>query len=70
MSSSSRAALARRHLEKDPRFMVEFVAAKARVDAMDFRWVEVETPAVSAVFEVYAALELGTEGAFNRFETH
>ena len=37
---------------------------------MDFRVIEVEDPAVSTIFEVYAALALGTEGEFNLFETH
>jgi hypothetical protein len=47
-----------------------FVAAKERVRAMDFRVVEIEDPAVSTIFEVYASVVLGTEGDYNLFETH
>lgn len=47
-----------------------FIAAKERVRAMDFRVVEVEDPAVSTIFEVYASIVLGSEGDFNLFETH
>jgi hypothetical protein len=47
-----------------------FIAAKERVRAMDFRVVEIEDPAVSTIFEVYASLVLGTEGDYNLFETH
>jgi hypothetical protein len=55
----------------DETFSERFQAAKARVRAMDFRYVEIkDDPALSTVFEVYAALALGTEGEFNLFETH
>lgn len=37
---------------------------------MDYRFVTIEIPAVSAIFEVYASMALGTEGEFNLFETH
>jgi hypothetical protein len=37
---------------------------------MDFRVVEIEDPALSTIFEVYASIVLGTEGDFNLFETH
>jgi hypothetical protein len=47
-----------------------FKAAKERVRAMEFRFVEIDDPAVSTVFEVYAAIALHTEGEFNLFETH
>ena len=53
-----------------PDFAPYFTAAKERVRAMDFRVIEVEDPALSTIFEVYAALALGTEGEFNLFETH
>jgi hypothetical protein len=46
-----------------------FAAAKARVRGMDYRYVPVDNPAISTIFEVYAAIALGTEGDFNRFET-
>ena len=47
-----------------------FLAAKERVRAMEFRFVEIEDPPLRTVFEVYASLALGTEGEFNLFETH
>ncbi len=53
-----------------PGFAPYFTAAKQRVRAMDFRVVEVVDPALSTIFEVYAAIALGTEGEFNLFETH
>jgi hypothetical protein len=53
-----------------PQFKPYFTAAKRRVRAMQFRFVEIEIPAVSTVFEVYASMLLNTEGEFNLFETH
>lgn len=53
-----------------PSFTPHFTAAKKRVRAMEFRVVEVEDPAVSTIFEVYASIALRTEGEFNLFETH
>jgi hypothetical protein len=63
-------------LGADPEFNDRFFSpAKARVRAMDFRFVvfDLDTPdvdALSTIFEVYASLRLGTEGAFNLFATH
>jgi hypothetical protein len=47
-----------------------FRAAKAQVRAMEFRFVPIDDPALSTIFEVYASIALGTEGEFNLFETH
>jgi hypothetical protein len=57
-------------LAGDPAFAALFVAAKARVRQMDYRYVRVDSPVLSTVGEVYAAVVLGTEGDFNAFETH
>jgi GIY-YIG catalytic domain-containing protein len=53
-----------------PGFDEHFSSAKTRVRAMEFRFVRVPDPVESTIFEVYAALALGTEGDFNLFETH
>lgn len=53
-----------------PHFAELFAAAKTRVRAMEFRFVEIEDPPLRTVFEVYASLALGTHGKFNVFETH
>ena len=60
----------RRVIATRPGFDGYFAAAKRRVRAMDFRFVKIEVPSVSTIFEVYASLALGTEGEFNLFETH
>lgn len=44
-----------------------FVAAKAEVRRMEFRWVAVDDPVLEAVLEIYASKQLGT---WNSFETH
>lgn len=53
-----------------PEFAELFAAAKERVRAMEFRFVEIEDPPLRTIFEVYASLALGTHGEFNVFETH
>ncbi len=53
-----------------PEFEPFFKAAKERVRRMDFHVVEIQDPAVSTIFEVYASIALDTEGDFNLFETH
>jgi hypothetical protein len=53
-----------------PGFDQHFSAAKERVRAMEFRFVSINEPVVSTIFEVYAAIALKTEGDFNLFETH
>jgi hypothetical protein len=63
-------AIARSRLAVEPVFARAFVEAKARVREMDYRFVRVDSPVLSTVGEVYAAMVLGTEGDFNEFETH
>jgi hypothetical protein len=66
----------RKNLGTDPEFKKRFfMPAKRRVRGMDFRFVilDPEEPGVhtfSTVFEVYAAMVLGTDGDFNLFHTH
>ena len=60
----------RKAISKLPDFAELFDAAKSRVRAMEFRFVEIEDPPLRTIFEVYASLALGTHGDFNVFETH
>ena len=63
----------RAELERDPEFSRLFSEAKARVSRMQCRVVEVPDEIEQAVFEIHAALELGTtrcQGGYNDFETH
>lgn len=66
----------RKALDRDPDFNERFFGpAKARVRAMEFRFVVFDpdmndVDALSTIFEVYASLLLGTEGDFNLFATH
>ncbi len=60
----------RKAISKLPDFAELFDAAKSRVRAMEFRFVEIEGPPLRTIFEVYASLALGTHGEFNVFETH
>lgn len=62
--------VSRKGLAADPAFAAAFLEAKARVRGMDYRYVIVESPVLSTVGEVYAAIALGTEGDYNAFETH
>ena len=62
--------IARLQLAAHPIFERAFVDAKARVRAMAYRFVRVDSAVLSTVGEVYAAMVLGTEGDFNEFETH
>ena len=63
-------AIGRLQLAVHPVFERAFIDAKARVRAMDYRFVRVDSAVLSTVGEVYAAMVLGTEGDFNEFETH
>jgi hypothetical protein len=52
-----------------------FAPAKVRVRKMEFRFVrfdpeEADVDVFSTIFEVYAAMALGTDGDFNLFHTH
>lgn len=64
-------------LAAHPEFRPHFASAKARVRTMEFRYVEIpalpdgrDDAVTSTMFEVYAAVVLGTEGDFNDFSTH
>lgn len=59
----------RKVLAVEPAFAEHFAAAKARVAAMDIRFIELDDPELRTVFEVYGTLALGTE-RYNTFETH
>ena len=66
-------AFSRDELQRDPEFKKWFDATKESVRNMGIRVVEVTDPIEQAVFEVFAALELGTtreQGGFNDFENH
>lgn len=63
-------AISRSRLVANSSFAAAFAAAKARVRTMKYRFVRVDSPVLSTVGEVYAAIVLGTEGDFNEFETH
>jgi hypothetical protein len=54
--------------QRDAVFAPLFVASKRRVADMDVRWVEIVDVIERTLFEVYAALALGTP--YNSFETH
>ena len=63
----------RKELERDSEFSRWFSEAKERVSRMQCRVVAVPDAIEQAVFEVHAALELGTtrpQGGYNDFETH
>ena len=67
--------LSRDKLQHDPDFKKWFDATKEIVSKMGIRVVEVTDPIEQAIFEVYAALELGTirgrgQVGFNDFENH
>jgi hypothetical protein len=61
--------LTRRALEADPTFAQLFREARARVARMQVRYVEINDPELRTIFEVYAAVALGT-AEHNSFETH
>ena len=58
----------RTEIENIPRFSSFYIQAKGRVAAMKVRVVEVTDPIEQTIFEVYAALALGT--VYNDFDTH
>ena len=55
--------------EIESRFAPLFRQAKERVSRMDIQFIELDDPIERTIFEVYAALHLGTE-RYNSFETH
>ena len=58
----------RQHLMLDPAFVAAFSAAKARIAAMQVRFVEETDPVRQCLLEVYVALALGTP--YNDFDNH
>lgn len=58
----------RAELMKEPVFREAFDAAKARIRAMEVRFVEESDPVCQTLLEVYAAIALGTP--YNDFDTH
>lgn len=66
------AARSRNELEQDPKFAPLFSAAKERVSRMGIRVVAIDDAVEQTLFEVYAALQLGTmrPGGYNNFENH
>jgi hypothetical protein len=58
----------RKALAVEPEFKAEFEAAKARLRAMDFRYVEEAEPVRQCVLEIYCAVALGTP--YNDFDNH
>ena len=58
----------RAELEKNPEFGSVFREAKARVRAMDIRYVEEAEPMRQAILEMYVALSLETP--YNDFDNH
>lgn len=55
--------------EIESRFAPLFRQAKERVSRMDIQFIGMDDPIERTVFEIYAALHLGTE-RYNSFETH
>ena len=51
------------------KYKARFLEQKQRVRNMEVRVVEIMDPVLQAVFEIYAALTLGTT-RYNRFDTH
>jgi hypothetical protein len=58
----------RKWLMKQPNFIAAFAAAKVRIRAMDFRYVEQSDQQHQAILEVYASFVLKTP--FNDFTNH
>jgi hypothetical protein len=57
----------RRDLERNPQFAQKYKDAKDRVSKMQIKAIEIDDPVEQTLFEVYAALELGTN---NEWRTH
>jgi hypothetical protein len=58
----------RKDLALDSAFATAFATAKARIRAMEYRWVEETDPTCQCLLEIYAAVTLGTP--YNDFDTH
>lgn len=55
-------------LAANPTFVEAFTQAKARIQAMEYRWVLEPDPTTQCLLEIYAATALGTP--FNDFDNH
>ena len=60
--------VSRKLLAADPRFAELFTDARTRVGSMTLRFVAIDDPELRTLFEVYAAVALGTR--YNSFDTH
>lgn len=58
----------RKGLSANAEFGAAFIAAKARVRAMDFRYVEEVDPNAQCLLEIYCAIALGTQ--YNDFDNN
>jgi hypothetical protein len=58
----------RQSLGIDQTFRKAFVAAKDRIRAMDYRWVEEIDPTCQCLLEIYVSVALATP--YNDFDTH
>ncbi len=58
----------RAELMKDEAFITAFTNAKARIRAMDLRFVEEVDPTRQALLEIYVSVVLSTP--YNDFDTH
>jgi hypothetical protein len=58
----------RAHLMESPEFKIAFELAKARIRAMELRYVEEADPLRQAVLEMYIAVVLATP--YNDFDNH
>ena len=59
----------RQDLENDKDFKIIFNEAKLRVAKMGIKAVDIDNPITQTIFEVYAAMKLGTS-EFNSFDNH
>ncbi|MCB9991906.1 MAG: GIY-YIG nuclease family protein [Rhodospirillales bacterium] len=59
----------RKQLHADPDFRKHLEKANKRIKAMTVRFVEINDPVKQHLFELYAAMALGTT-EFNQFDTH
>lgn len=59
----------RRDLEKNPAFARLYTKAKERISKMSVKVIQIDDPVLQTLFEVYAALALGTT-KHNDFNTH
>jgi hypothetical protein len=67
--SKSAKKFRRQDLENDEDFKIIFRGAKDKVSKMGIKAIEIDDPLTQTIFEVYAAVKLGTL-EFNSFENH